>query len=203
MAWLYRGVRFVFWIFFKLFYRLKVEGDEHVKKGGGLIVANHVSFWDPPAIAVSMRGDLHFLARRSLFKGFFAWFFPKVNVHPVDPKMNNLKVIKTICQLIKEGKKVLIFPEGTRSLDGQLQELQTGVSLILSRTESMVIPAYIHGLFDIWSRQHKTPKLFGHAKVIFGQPIEWKQLKAEDSKAKQKEAMRALEQVMKGLAERA
>ena len=203
MSWLYHIVTKTFWLVFKLFYRLEVHGRNHIKKGGGLIVANHVSFWDPPAIAVSIREEIHFLARKSLFKGFFSWFLPKVNVHPVDPKMNNLQVIKDICKLIKEGKKVLIFPEGTRSLDGELQSLQTGVGLILSRTQSMFIPAYIHGLHDIWSRDKKRPKAFGRVKVVFGPTIEWDKLDGPDSRSKQKLAMSELEKAMKALQSKA
>ena len=82
-------------------------------------------------------------------------------------------------------------------------DFNIGVNKKLVPIKVELINSNILGLFDIWSRQRKTPKLFGHAKVIFGKPIEWKQLQAEDSKAKQKEAMGALEQAMKGLAKRA
>ncbi|PCI76397.1 1-acyl-sn-glycerol-3-phosphate acyltransferase [Candidatus Aerophobetes bacterium] len=192
MNWLYWGVIKTFKFLFTIFYRLKVEGKHHLKKGGGLVVANHVSYLDPAAIASSMKEEIHFLARKTLFKGFFSWFFPRVNVHPVDPKMSNLQVFKDICRLINEGKKVLIFPEGTRSIDGKLQQLQTGVAFILSRTKSSFFPVYIDGMHHMWSRGRKTPKIFGRVKVVFGKPIVWEELEGR-GKEKQKLAMEMLE----------
>lgn len=192
MKWLYWMIVGVLKFFFKLFYRFKVVGRSHLRPGGGLIVANHVSFLDPPAIACSVKEQIHFLARKSLFKGFFAWMFPRFNVHPVDPELSNLQVLKEICQLIKEGKKVLIFPEGTRSSDGTLQQLQQGVALILSRTKTAFFPAYVHGMHSIWQRDKKLPKLLGKLTVSFGPAIEWDSLPGKTPKEKQQEAMSRL-----------
>ena len=72
---------------------------------------------------------------------------------------------------MKEGKKVIIFPEGTRSKTGELQPFKPGVSLLISRTEAPVIPAYLHGTFSIWSAKRKLPKLWGKTACVFGKPL--------------------------------
>ncbi len=160
-------------MFFNFFYRHKVYGLEHYIPGSALIAANHVSFFDPPAIAVSCPGEIHFLARQTLFKSYFGKFISAVNSHPVQKNATNLRVMKDICLMLKEGKKVLMFPEGTRSKDNVLQPIKPGMGLLLSKSESAILPAYVHGTFAIWNRNQKYPKLWGRTAVIFGSPILW------------------------------
>jgi len=170
---LYFTVIYAFLLFFKVFYRQKVYGKDHYIPGSAIIAPNHVSFFDPPIVAISCPEEIHFLARKSLFKSAFGKFISILNSHPVQTDTTNLTVMKLINQLLKQGNKVLLFPEGARSVDNQLQELKPGIALLLSKSESAIIPTYIHGTYEIWNRNRKFPKFFGKSAVVFGTPILW------------------------------
>ena len=86
-------------IVFKLLYRLKVYGKQHYISVSALIAPNHVSFFDPPIIAASCPGEIHFLARQTLFKSWFGKMIRALNTHPIQKDAANLKVMKTITQL--------------------------------------------------------------------------------------------------------
>lgn len=184
-AFLYSLVIFLVKTFFKIFYRHKVYGLEHYPKGSGLVAPNHVSFFDPPCVAVSCPDEIHFLARETLFKSFLGRLITALNAHPVKKNATNLQVMKDACQLLKEGYKVLMFPEGTRSKDNQLRRIKPGIGLLLSKSESLIIPTYIHGTFGVWNRERKFPKLWGKTAVVFGSPIRWDDFKDIDRKEAQ------------------
>jgi len=198
-SFLYSLVIFLVRTFFKVFYRHKVYGLDHYPKGSGLVAPNHVSFFDPPCVAVSCPGEIHFLARETLFKSFFGKLISALNAHPVKKNATNLQVMKDVCQLLKEGCKVLMFPEGTRSKDNNLLEIKPGIGLLLSKSESLIIPTYIHGTFDLWNRKRKFPKLWGKTAVVFGSPIRWDDFKDIDRKEAQVLVAEQLTNALKGL----
>ncbi len=171
--------------FFKLFYRHKVYGVEHYPTGSALIAPNHVSYLDPPIVAISCPGEVHFLARQSLFKSYFGKLITALNSHPVEKNATNLRVMKDIYTLLKEGHKVLMFPEGTRSSDNKLLEIKPGIGLLLSKSESAIVPTYIHGTFNAWGRGQKFPRLWGKTAVVFGSPIRWEDYADMDRKEAQ------------------
>jgi len=186
MTFLYRVVLFFAWLWFKIFYRHRVYGLEHFEKGGAILAANHTSFLDPPILAISWPEEVHFLARETLFKPLlFGWFIKSLHAHPVSGKASDVSVLKTVCMLLKEGKKVVLFPEGTRSVEGKLGPIKPGISLLLSRTDAAVIPAYIHGAFEVWGRKRKFPKVFGRTACVFGKPIYFKEFAALEKRAAQ------------------
>ena len=171
---LYRLTIFTSRVFFKLFYHHKVYGLEHFTPGGAIIAANHTSFWDPPAIAISWPEEVHFLARETLFNNrYFGAFIRAVNTHPVSGGAGDLAVFRTIIDLLKKGKKVILFPEGARSRDGKFAAVKPGMALLLSRSEAAVIPTYLHGIYEIWPRDSNLPKLHGRSVCVFGSPIFW------------------------------
>ncbi len=175
LSFLYRGVLFLAWSFFKLFYRHRVYGQEHFYAGAAIIAGNHVSYLDPPILAISWPQEVHFLAREGLFKNrLFGGFIRRLNAHPVKGEAGDVAVFKTVCQLLNEGKKIILFPEGTRSVLDQLAiPLKPGIALLVSRTQSAVIPAYIHGAFEAWGKHRKWPAWRGKTACVFGTPIRW------------------------------
>jgi 1-acyl-sn-glycerol-3-phosphate acyltransferase len=161
----------VFW-FFKAIYRHKIYGIANFCSEGALLAANHASFYDPPLVSISTPYEVHFLARKTLFNfPIFGSFIRKLNAHPVSGKAQDVAVFKTIVRLVKEGKKVIIFPEGTRSFDGNVRAMKPGISLLIARSNAAVIPVYIHGAFSIWPRSKKLPKFTGRTACIFGKPL--------------------------------
>ena len=169
---LYKFIRCLSRAFFRLFYKHKEFGLENLCPGGAIIAANHVSFYDPPLISVSTPEEIHFLARKSLFDHlFFGWLIRRLNAHPVSGDASDVSVLRTILKLLKEGKKVLLFPEGTRKT-GEIEEVKEGLGLLAQKSGCPIIPAYIFGVDQIWSRERRFPKLTGKTRVVFGQAID-------------------------------
>lgn len=197
---LYRLVLFLAWCFCKLFYRHKVYGLEHYYPRGAILAANHASFLDPPLVSISWPEEVHFLARGTLFNNkLFGKFISSLNAHPVSGGVSDIGVLKTIFGLLKEGKKVILFPEGTRSIDGDLQPIKPGIGLILERSRSAVIPVYIHGSGHVWGRRRKFPKLWGKTVCVFGSPICWESFEHLESKKAKEAVAEALAEALEGL----
>jgi 1-acyl-sn-glycerol-3-phosphate acyltransferase len=187
LSWLYRAVLFFTWCFFKLFYRHRVYGTENFYSHAAIIAGNHSSFYDPPVLAISWPEEVHFLAREGLFKNpLFGGLIRKLNAHPVSGDASDIGVFKLICSLLAQEKKIILFPEGKRSIFDQLGEFKPGIAMLVARSKSAVIPAYIHGTFKIWSRLHKFPKLWGKTACVYGSPILWSQFAHLDKREAQK-----------------
>lgn len=164
----------LFKAFFYLFYSHQIYGLEHFVKGKGIVAPNHASFFDPPLIAASWPEEISFLARKSLFSfPFFGFLIRQLNAYPITGTAQDLNSIKLVCHLLSENKKIVVFPEGVRSFDGSLGPIKSGIGMLAMRNQSPIIPVYIHGCFDIWSRFQKFPKLSGKTACVFGTPIEW------------------------------
>ena len=113
---------FVSWIIGKIFYRLKVYGLEHYYPRGAILACNHTSYLDPPIVSVSWPEEVHFLARKTLFRqSWFGGLIRRMNTHPITGESGDVQVIKMITEFLENGQKVVLFPEGTRSENGELQ----------------------------------------------------------------------------------
>lgn len=199
-SWLYRLVIACVGVVFALFYRHRIYGLQHFCRGPAILVANHTSFYDPPILAISAPQEVHFLAREGLFSNpLFGGFIRRTNAHPVSKEAGSVAVLKTACQLLAGGKKIIIFPEGTRSSKDELLPLKSGVALLLSRSQTAVIPAYIAGAFSIWNRKRKFPKLFGRTACVFGTPIRWSAYAHLGKSEGQEAFMKDLQEVMQRL----
>ncbi|MBS0615094.1 MAG: (d)CMP kinase [Verrucomicrobia bacterium] len=197
---LYRIIIFLAWSFCKIFYRHKIYGLEHYYPRGAILAANHASFLDPPLVSISWPEEVHFLARGTLFKNkIFGKFISALNAHPVSGGASDIGVLKTIFGLLKEGKKVILFPEGTRSVDGELQPIKPGIGLILERTKAAVVPVYIHGSSRVWGKRRKLPKLWGKTTCVFGSPIRWESFEHLESKKAKEAVAEALTDALEAL----
>jgi 1-acyl-sn-glycerol-3-phosphate acyltransferase len=186
MTWLYRAVLFLTWCFFKIFYRHKVYGLEHYYTRAAIIASNHCSNYDPPILAISWPDEVHFLARGGLFKNrFFGGLIRRLNAHPVSGDAGDVVVFKLICALLGEGKKMILFPEGTREAKDELSVLKPGIAMLVSRSKTAIVPAYVHGTFPIWNRNRKFPKLWGKTACVFGKPVLWEEFAHLDKREAQ------------------
>ncbi len=187
MTWLYRVVLCLAWCYFKIVYRHKIYGLEHFYSDAAIIASNHVSFYDPPILSISWPEEVHFLARETLFKNkIFGALIRKLNAHPVSGDAGDIAVFKLICSLLNQGKKVILFPEGKRSDNDQLGVLKPGIAMLVSRSNSAVIPAYIDGSFTVWGKSRRLPKLWGKTACVFGSPIRWSEFAHLDKREAQK-----------------
>ncbi|MBP9841487.1 MAG: 1-acyl-sn-glycerol-3-phosphate acyltransferase [Simkaniaceae bacterium] len=171
-----------------LFYKIQIVGRENLPEGGALLAANHVSYLDPPLVAIASPGEVHFLARDTLFHGVFGRLISALNAHPVSDD-HNLNAVKLLVRLLNQGNKVVIFPEGARSLDGTVQEIKPGIGLIMNSSKKPIVPVYIEGAFSIWPRGKKWPRPGGKLTIYFGEPLLWENFK-EAPKAKVAEAIK-------------
>lgn len=191
---LYKFILFLVFWFFKIVYRNKIYGAENFYPGAAILAANHASFYDPPLLSISTPYEVHFLARKTLFDPFlFGSLIRRLNAHPISGKAQDVAVFKTIVRLMREGKKVIIFPEGKRSRDGTLQPIKPGIAMLISRTKAAVIPAYLHGTFSIWPGGKKLPKLWGKTACVFGKPLHFSLDPEKDSKLQQEEISKKIE----------
>jgi len=155
-----------------VFFRLRVFGVENVPKRGPFILAcNHQSYLDPILCGVRLKRRLWFLARESLFGN---WFFRRLicslGALPLKPGRADVHAFRTVLALLKEGKGICLFPEGTRTSDGRIAMLKPGLGLLCRRGNAVIVPAVIDGAFECWPRDKKMFS-FGPIRVAYGEPI--------------------------------
>ena len=126
-------------------YHVKVEGRENLPSGSYVIASNHRSYADPPLIAVTSGcSKFSFVAKAELFRNpLFGWLIRKLGAFPVSRGTGNLSVIDDSVSKIKDGRRLVIFPEGTRSKTGKVGKGNTGGALIAARAGVPVVPAGI------------------------------------------------------------
>ncbi len=195
---LYRFILCLVWLGFKFFYRLKIYGLEHFTPQPALIAPNHTSFFDPPIIGISWPQEVYYLARESLFRGLFGKLIFAINARPVRGDAADIAAFKTVLGLLAEGKKVVIFPEGQRT-DGEISPMRPGIGLLLSRSKTAIIPAYIEGAGQVWGRARRLPKPWGKIRCVFGSPLLWSSFAHLGKKEAETAIMQRLEESLRAL----
>jgi 1-acyl-sn-glycerol-3-phosphate acyltransferase len=162
-------------IYFRLFHHIRYLGLDNIPKEGGFFIAsNHESFFDPPAVGGDVERKMFFLARKSLFKPpIMDKLLPTIRALPVDQEKPDMTGLKRIIDIAKNGDGVLLFPEGSRTEDGNLQPAAPGLGLAIAKSGALVVPARIFGAFAAWPR-HGKPRLFKPITVVYGKPISFK-----------------------------
>jgi 1-acyl-sn-glycerol-3-phosphate acyltransferase len=155
----------------KLGFRLRIYGQENlIEDGPAILASNHASYLDPPLIGVSCRKDIYFLARRTLFeKPVFGPLIAQLNTVPVDRDRGDVGAIRAMIKLLKSGNRVLVFPEGTRSKDGNLQPARAGVGLLIAKSLAPVVPVRVFGSFAALPRSGGIR--FVPITVVIGKPL--------------------------------
>ena len=144
----------------KTFFSYRVIGAENmIEEGPCIIAANHCSFFDPPLVGVACKRAIHYLARKSLLDWpVLGPIFPDLNVIPVDRKNADRSALMGAIRVVRNGGAIVIFPEGTRSIDGKLQPAQPGLGMIVAKTGAPVVPVRIFGSFEAFSRDRILPR---------------------------------------------
>jgi 1-acyl-sn-glycerol-3-phosphate acyltransferase len=198
MPLLYRLVLFLAYVYTKIFLRLKVKILGNLPQKAALIAANHCSYLDPVLVAVSFPQEIHFLARKTLFDNpLFGTFIKNLNAHPIHGDGKDMAIFRTVTEVLQLDKKVLLFPEGKRSYDGELLALKQGVALMALKNNVPIIPCWVEGSVKVWPRGKSLPHLFGKVSCIFGEPIYPKE--GYDTKDNLKFMMDKLEESLKNL----
>jgi 1-acyl-sn-glycerol-3-phosphate acyltransferase len=157
----------------RIFFQLRVVHRERMINHGPVILAsNHQSFLDPPLVGSVSDRAVYFLARRTLLDGWFlGWILPKLNVIPVDSEGGKDRTaLKALIRILRAGQGTLVFPEGQRTPDGNLQPAQPGLGLVIAKTLAPVVPMRVFGAYDAWPIHEEWPRP-GRITIIVGEPI--------------------------------
>jgi 1-acyl-sn-glycerol-3-phosphate acyltransferase len=168
----------------KVLFRLESKGTENIPRRGGVIfAAHHESYLDPVVVGTASPRQIIFLAREELFQfnSLFAMLISKLNAIPISREQLQISTFKKSLEILKEGKVLLLFPEGTRSPAGTIAEGEKGVGLIAAKTNVPVIPVMIKGSGEAMPRNKKgiSPHKIS---VVFGKPLYFKQSEVTDKK---------------------
>jgi len=168
-------------IFTSLLFDLRVYGVENVPATGGFLLApNHQSYLDPVFVAVRLRRPVSYLAKSELFENpVLRWLITSLHAFPVRKGRGDLAAVRETIKRLEEGNVLNMYPEGTRTLDGSFGQLQKGITLILKKISVPVIPVAIDGSYQIWPKGRKIFRS-GHVRVIYGKPLYFKDMKADE-----------------------
>jgi 1-acyl-sn-glycerol-3-phosphate acyltransferase len=183
----------------RMWFGLRVKGAEHIPSSGpALIVSNHQSILDPPVIGGAARRQIYFLAKAELFRiPLFGRLIRAVHARPVRREGSDPRALRTAALLLKEGKALLVFPEGTRSLDGRLGEGKPGVGMLAVTSGAPVVPAYVSGTLEALPKGAAWPRR-SQVSVSFGPAIHFK---APTSVGRKESYREAAEEMMRGIAQ--
>jgi 1-acyl-sn-glycerol-3-phosphate acyltransferase len=155
-----------------LLFQIRVTGREWVPYDGGVMVlSNHQSHFDPVLIGLACDRRLNYLARDTLFRFTpFRWLIQSLDAIPIDREGMGLAGLKETLRRLKAGELVLIFPEGTRTRDGEVAPLKPGFSALAKRANVPLLPVAIEGAYHAWPRRHLLPRM-ATIHIQFGEPL--------------------------------
>ena len=161
----YKIIYVIFMPLFRLVYRIRTTGREKLPEEAAVVCANHSSMLDPIflCIACGLKTEWAFMAKAELMKvPVLNLILKALKVIPVNRGATDISTLRNAISALGEGKKVMIFPEGTRVRDGEESAgAKTGAAMIASRAKAMMVPVYIS----------TKKRLFGKIDVIFGNPV--------------------------------
>lgn len=162
---------------------LRVEGvSKFPLEVGALVCSNHQSNFDPVLVGLVLPERLNYVARKTLFKFFlFRWLIEYLDAIPLDRDGMGIAGIKETLKRLGRSESVLIFPEGTRTSDGNVSRLKPGFYAIAKRSGKPIVPVAIEGAYDSWPKGTKLPRLSRIA-ICVGDSIGPEQIAATDEK---------------------
>lgn len=157
---------------FLVAFRFRCTGRSHFpKQGGALICANHQSFLDPILVGAASDRRLNYIARKTLFRfQTFSRLISFWDAIPIDQQGSGLGGIKESLRRLRRGEMVLIFPEGSRTEDGEVATFKPGFCSLARRGRVPLLPVAFDGAFDAWPRWRPVP-LPAPIHVCIGEPM--------------------------------
>ena len=170
--------KFILTPFLRLFYRVRVEGREHVPpRGPAILASNHISFCDSFFLPLVVPRRVTYVAKAEYFDNWkVAWFF-KANGHIPLRRGEGAdwkRALDAAAEVLGAGGLFGIYPEGTRSTDGRLYRGHTGVAMLALRTGAPVIPIGFVGTDRAQPVGAKMMRPFKTVTIRIGPPIEFK-----------------------------
>jgi 1-acyl-sn-glycerol-3-phosphate acyltransferase len=173
----YSFVRSVVNAILKPVYRIEVIGKENIPaEGGVLLCANHIDNLDPPVVGITAPRPVHFMAKDELFSvPLLGKIVPHLNAFPVKRGMSDREALRKGLAILKDGKVLGLFPEGTRSKTGEIGKGLAGAGFFALRSDAHIVPCAIIGPY----------KAFQKLKVVYGKPIDMAIVKENKLNAEQ------------------
>lgn len=151
----------------RIAWKFRIISPEKLDFNGTIISANHTSFMDIIWVSVAIPAKYRkyvYVAGNKRFS-FLKYIFPMLPVIWVDAD-NTVEVLKKSADILRQGRSLIIFPEGGRSFDGKLMEFKTGAAYLAKNLNKKIIPLSINGAFDIWPKNKKLPRFTGGKKGL-------------------------------------
>jgi 1-acyl-sn-glycerol-3-phosphate acyltransferase len=164
----------------RVFFRFRILHRERMIQEGPVILAmNHESYLDPPFAGIGCQRAIYFLARKSLFDvPVLGWILPKLNVIPVDQEGGDRTALKALIRILRANHCALVFPEGSRTLDGNFQPAQPGVGFVIAKTLAPVVPMRIFGAHRALPRGGGKLR-FCRITIAIGEPLRFSAAEVE------------------------
>lgn len=153
------------WIFMRIFHPWKAEGRENVPKGAVVMCGNHTTLGDPVYVvcALGWKAQTRIIAKEELMKiPVLGFLLKKAGIIGIKRGKADVTAIKDAMRVLRDGEKLLLFPEGTRVKEGESAAAHTGAAMFATRTDTMLLPIYIS----------PNKKLFRKTRVVFGKPYQ-------------------------------
>ncbi|MFL6528871.1 MAG: lysophospholipid acyltransferase family protein [Chthoniobacterales bacterium] len=187
------------WFLARVFFRVRlVHRERSIRTGAAIFASNHQSYLDPPLVGTATGREVFFLARKTLLDvPVFNFLLPRLNVVPVDQEGTDRSALKALIRILKSDEATVVFPEGARTLDGNLQPALPGLGFVIAKTRAPVVPMRIFGAHEALPRGSSKLR-FCKITIVFGEPIYWTDA---DFTARGKELYQQLsERVMQAIA---
>ena len=195
---MYKTIKVIVRPIFNFLFGTRFIGKENLEglTGGYIVVSNHKSNFDPISVHLAITPKPYLMAKEELFHNpLFAKFIRALGAFPVTRGAGDMSAVKTAFKLLKEGKVLGMFPEGTRSKNGKIKAFHPGAAMIALRTKAKVVPIYISGNYKPFTRN----------RVYIGEPLDLAANAGTSPTSTEsvKEATKTLRRAMLALQERA
>ena len=186
-----------------LYFQGRVFGVHRVPRTGGLLIAgNHQSVLDPMVLTYGLPRECHYVARDTLFRNpCFACLIRSFNAFPIKRDSADLAAVKETLRRLKAGAAVLVFPEGTRTLDGHIHPFQPGIISMARKAGVPIVPVVLDGAFQAWPRTRPIP-FPGRVWVEYGDPLPEDLITRTDSREAAAELTRRMREMHNRLRQR-
>ena len=156
-------LRVICYLPLKILFPTRVIGKKNkIKKGSVILCCNHQSNNDAPLIAITYHRKFNYMAKKSLFKiKFFGWLIKKFGAYPVDREKTDITAMKKTIELLKVGKGVCLFPQGTRISEIDGAQLKNGAIIFSLKTKSPILPSVFI----------RKPSVFRRNRYVIGEPL--------------------------------
>ncbi len=174
----YTIVKGILAILIWLFFKFRVFGAENIPKEGGVIIAsNHASYFDIPFLACGIARRADFVAKSELFNNrIFGWILKRLGTFPVKRGSIDRWAISEATKRLRDGRVIVIYPEGARSKDGRLSDPKRGIGMVVALSGAMVIPSFIMGTDSVLPRGARRIRL-NPVRLYLGNPLDFSSLK--------------------------